>query len=97
MESNQPIDLIAKELEQIHRYKIVESLGEGSFGCVFKAESKIDGNTYAIKVYKNPFKSSHTARMTYREIKIMRKLSEMPNNQFTPKIHDIVLPSATFD
>ena len=33
---------------------------------------------------KDPFKTSYTARQVYREIKIMRKLSEIKNNKFTP-------------
>jgi serine/threonine protein kinase len=97
MEQAQPVDNIIQELEQIHHYEIISEVGEGSFGTVFKAKSKIDNKTYAIKIYKSPFKSSYSARQTYREIKIMRKLSEVPSNSFTPKIHDIILPSTVFD
>ena len=62
MESNKPIDQIVKELDQIHCYNLIEILGEGSFGTVYKAQSKMNGKTYAIKVYKKPFMSSFTAR-----------------------------------
>ena len=51
---------------------------------------------YAIKVFKRPFKSAYLARQTYREIKILRKLGEMPNNEFTPKIKDIILPKQIY-
>ena len=43
----------------------------------------------------NAFKTPYLARKTYREIKIMRKLTEMPNNVFVPSLYDIILPECT--
>jgi len=43
----------------------------------------------------NAFKTPYIARKIYREIKIMRKLTEMPNNGFIPQLYDIILPGCT--
>ena len=66
-----------EQLCEIHDYKIKEIFGEGSFGTVFNAKHIPMNKSYAIKVYKEPFKSPYMARQTYREIKIMRKLTAM--------------------
>ncbi len=41
----------------------------------------------------DPFETEYRARQTYREIKIMSRLSEFQNNIYTPKLYDIILPS----
>jgi hypothetical protein len=40
----------------------------------------------------NIFIDSYQARKTLREIKILRKLSRIPNNLFTTALLDIILP-----
>ena len=50
----------------------------------------------AIKLIKDPFVNDYTARQTYREIKIMRKMLEVPFNVFTPKLIDIIVPGCSF-
>ena len=42
---------------------------------------------------KNVFGDSYQARKTLREIKILRKLSRIPNNIFTTALIDIILPA----
>jgi hypothetical protein len=42
---------------------------------------------------KNIFLDSYQARKTLREIKILRKLSRIPNNLFTTALIDIILPA----
>ena len=61
----------------------MKAIGEGSYGTVYEAKNKYDKKHYAIKVFKRPFVSPYTARQTYREVKILRKLSEMETNIFT--------------
>lgn len=41
---------------------------------------------------KNIFDDLYQARKTLREIKILRKLSRIPNNLFTTNLLDIILP-----
>ena len=43
---------------------------------------------------KNIFEDSYAARKTYREIKILRKLTRIEANLFTTKLIDIILPTA---
>ena len=42
---------------------------------------------------KNIFGDSYQARKTLREIKILRKLSRIPNNLFTTTLLDVILPA----
>ena len=60
---------------------------------MYKVEKICDGQMYAAKILNSPFNSPYTARQTYREIKIMRKLSKIDHNNFTPKLIDIILPN----
>jgi len=46
----------------------------------------------AIKLIEHPFDNYYSALQLSREIKILRKLSEMKNNIFTPKLLDIIIP-----
>ena len=41
---------------------------------------------------RDAFKDEYSARKILREIKILRKLSRIPNNLFTTKLIDVVLP-----
>jgi hypothetical protein len=42
---------------------------------------------------KNIFGDIYQSRKTLREIKILRKLSRIPNNLFTTHLIDIILPT----
>ena len=67
-------------------------MGEGTYGQVIKAKCKKTGEIYAIKLIKNIFKCVYQARLTYREIFILRKLSEVEENIFTTKLVDLIYP-----
>jgi protein kinase len=59
------------------RYKIVKTIGDGSYGSVTKAINKTTGETVAIKKMKKKFYSWDEA-MSLREIKSLRKMNH-PN------------------
>jgi len=73
-------------------YKLLEEMGQGSYGQVIKAMHRQSKQVVAIKLMKNIFADSYQARKTLREIKILRKLSRIPNNLFTTALMDVILP-----
>ena len=66
-------------------------MGTGSFGTVIMAKSLKTGKKVAIKLIKE-FKSHYAIRKVLREIRLLRKLSEIETNIFTVKILDIYFP-----
>ena len=93
--SSSRINQFLSEIESIYGYKMKKLIGKGSYGGVYKVKCQKSGIYYALKVFNYPFKSGYLARQTYREIKIMRYLSEMKENIFIPKLVEIILPSLT--
>jgi mitogen-activated protein kinase 1/3 len=47
----------------------------------------------AIKLINGIFKNEYDSKKIVREVQILRKFSQMPNNQFITKIYDIIAPS----
>jgi serine/threonine protein kinase len=60
----------------MERYKILKTVGDGTFGVVFKAINTANGEVCAIKKMKTKFKSWEEC-LALREIKSLRKLSHM--------------------
>ena len=75
-----------------HRYNLIELMGQGSFGTVMKAQDLFTGQLVAIKYLNKIFDSTYHARSALREIILLRKLTEIENNIYTPKLLDIILP-----
>lgn len=73
-------------------YELLEVLGAGTFGQVAKAKSLRTGEIVAIKLLTDMCKDSYQAKKLVSEIHILRKLSAVPNNVFTTRLHDLVLP-----
>jgi serine/threonine protein kinase len=68
-------------------------MGEGSFGQVVKAKDLMTGKPVAIKLIRNVFQNSYESRKVLREIMLQRQLTEMPDNVFTPRLLDILIPT----
>ena len=73
-------------------YELIKLIGVGSYGEVVHAKSRATGQEVAIKLIDGLFKHSYDSKKIVREIQILRQLSQMPNNQFTTKIFDIITP-----
>ena len=46
----------------------------------------------AIKLIKDAFENYYTALQVFREVKLLRKLTQLQNNAFTTKLIDIIIP-----
>jgi len=67
------------------RYKIIKTVGDGTYGSVVKAINKQTGDEVAIKKMKKKFYSWEEC-MALREIKSLRKL----NNAFIVKLKEVI-------
>ena len=61
----------------MEKYKILERLGEGAFGKVYKALNKSTGEVVAIKKFEQKYKTWDEC-LELREIKALQKLKH-PN------------------
>lgn len=67
------------------RYKIIKTVGDGTFGSVAKGVNKATGEMVAIKKMKKKFYSWDEA-MALREIKSLRKL----NSPYIVKLKEVI-------
>lgn len=73
-------------------YEFLKIQGQGSFGQVVKATQKSKNKTVAIKYIADAFENIHSVKRVYREIAILRRLSNMEDNIFTIKLLDVIIP-----
>jgi serine/threonine protein kinase len=72
-------------------------MGEGAFGTVVRAKSRSSGNLVAIKLLDKINTSPYTSRKVLREVKLMKKLSEIDNNIYTTTLIDIITPEKSIE
>ena len=58
-----------------------------------KAKNRETGEIVAIKCINDNFDNPYACRKLLRESKIMRKLSQIENNIFTPRLIDVIIPT----
>ncbi|MCP4784226.1 MAG: protein kinase [Fuerstiella sp.] len=76
--NQRPVDVMAR-LSDHPRYRILEPLGAGGMGEVFKAEHRLMDRTVAVKVIRGEFMTSPTAVSRFRtEVRAASRLSH-PN------------------
>ena len=73
-----------EEIEE--QYELQRREGEGGYGEVFKAIDKSTKKTVAIKVVRSLFKEMSTTRTALAELQVLRRLSSVKANVFTPKL-----------
>ncbi|KAJ3119629.1 Nuclear cap-binding protein subunit 2 [Nowakowskiella sp. JEL0407] len=59
-------------------FRILQKLGEGSFGFVYKVHSELDGNTYAVKKSRTQYSGYKDRLRRLREVQVMWKLGKFP-------------------
>ena len=57
------------------KYKVIKELGQGTYGTVYLAERRIDGEKVAIKHLREVFKHDYMTRKVLREINLLMQLS----------------------
>jgi len=72
-------------------------LGYGISGPAIKARSKKSGSIITLKYLPEIFGSFYATKKAVREIKILKALSEIETNVFTPKLLDIIVPVSGSD
>ena len=60
-------------------FQLCDKLGEGSFGEVFKVQSREDGMMYAVKKSRQHFKGTQDRRQKLAEVERHEHLSHHPN------------------
>jgi serine/threonine protein kinase len=75
------------------KYKLLDVLGEGTFGKVIKARVRETGKLVAIKFIEADFTAINPIRNIIRELQILRQFTQMKDNIFTTKLLDIKLAS----
>jgi len=60
----------------MNKYEILGVVGEGAYGVVLKCRNKENGETVAIKKFKDSDEDEIIKKTTLREVKILRMLKQ---------------------
>lgn len=74
------------------KYTILQKLGKGSYGTVYKGMCLATGRLVALKVLENVCKSEYDTIKLVREIQLMRRLNRI-STTFVTELIDIITPS----
>ena len=73
-------------------FKVMEKLGEGTYGVVYLVRHRETRKKFAAKYIRNFTENSVHAKYVYREVAILSQLTKMGvSNCFTTPLHQIVL------
>lgn len=70
------------------KYNILESIGKGSYGEVFKGVCLNSGRLVALKVLQRQCKTEYDTIKLVREIKLLKKLK----SSFVTQLIDVIYP-----
>ena len=73
-----------------NKYKVVSTIGQGTYGKVVKAEHIKTGTVVAIKKIEYNPQDQVAVKHINREIWIMKVLSEINENIFTTKLYEVL-------
>jgi serine/threonine protein kinase len=82
--------------EIIQKYEIIEKIGQGSFGKVYKANCKMTKKMVAIKHIKHKYSNEYESLKLIREIEILQFLKKQGKDNFhTAKVHEVLIHNDT--
>lgn len=73
------------------KYIVLNKLGKGSYGTVYKGKCKASGRFVALKILENTCKSEYDTIKLVREIQLMRRLNRV-STTFVTELIDIITP-----
>ena len=76
------------------RYEIINKIGKGGYGIVWKVKDKKDNKIYALKKIFYAFRTSANAQRCYREVSY---LTHLKNHPFIIRLHKVHRSSNDFD
>ena len=80
------------------RYKFLEVAGRGGFGTVYKAKDRQLRQIVAVKHIKDIFKHNYAAKKVFRELSILKQLSNLDFKcNFIAKLLKVVIPVRGLD
>jgi len=71
----------------LKKYELIQKLGEGAYGIVWKVEEKKSHQHLALKKIYDAFQNATDAQRTFREIMFLQELSEHEN---IVKLHNVI-------
>jgi len=74
----------------INKYKLLEMIGEGSYGLVMRARNRATREMVAIKYIECSFDHLLKSRVILREVSLLKQLTHMEQNIYTTRLLDIV-------
>jgi len=72
-------------------YKILDLIGEGSYGSVYQGKHRASGKAVALKFVKFDYSCYYACKLALREMSLLRQLSSMKDNIFTANLLDIIV------
>lgn len=72
---------MSEEIEShiLSKYDVVQRLGKGAYGVVWKAINRQSGEVCALKKVFDAFHNATDAQRTYREVMFLRQLTNHTN------------------
>jgi mitogen-activated protein kinase 15 len=75
--SSDTVERIDKHITQ--RYEIIQKIGKGAYGVVWKAMDKVTQKAVALKKIFGAFRNSTDAQRTFREISFLKQMQSNPH------------------
>jgi serine/threonine protein kinase len=76
--SSQGSEQVGKTKQPLPKYQLIEKIGEGTYGVVYKAKDRVTGRTLALKKIRLDSEDEGVPSTSIREISLLKELDH-PN------------------